>query len=151
MSSSCARALAFLAGHVNARRGLAPASPRHQAAGLLGRLRDDLHASLLGLLVELRHDRKLATGAGPSMASMNSLASSGSNWLPAPALILQRVGHAARDAVVAVVGHGVEGVGHGYDPRTERRRLAGQPIWIAVTVPALVVMADDGQEVDTAP
>lgn len=49
---------------MNDRCGLAPASPRQQAAGLCGRHGNDLDASSLGLFIQLWHDRKLATGAG---------------------------------------------------------------------------------------
>lgn len=45
-------------------RSLSRADPRQQPAGLLCRDGNDLHASSLGLLVQLRHDGKLATGAG---------------------------------------------------------------------------------------
>jgi hypothetical protein len=62
--ASSRRARLALTGHMNDCRGLSRASLRQQPAGLLGRDGNDLHASSLGLLVQLRHDGKLATGAG---------------------------------------------------------------------------------------
>ncbi len=45
-------------------RSFSRADPRQQPAGLLGRDSNDLHASSLCLSVQLRHDGKLAIGAG---------------------------------------------------------------------------------------
>jgi hypothetical protein len=49
-------------------------------------------------------------------------------------------------AVRALGGHGTEGVGHGDDARLERDVLAGQPVGVAVAVPALVVVEDRGRD-----
>ena len=62
-----------------------------------------------------------------------------------PPELLQRIAGAARGAVGARAGDGVERVGHVNDPREQRNLVPAQAVRIALAIRPLVMELDDRQ------